>query len=319
MCVGFACSQERKFAFDSTIGLLPQKVKLTEVIFPASIAFENGNLFISNTTPSDDHPQVIFRYSPDIKLVNSFGYKGRGPGEFSMPFFCNSPESDTLYLSGYNDRSIKQWIVGENGELSSAGSDIVINRTLSTNVNNVCITGENLFYYDIMANKVVKADIGDNCRIVGEVEMDTGETDVPLFPQGVFGANGSVMVYVHMYSNLIDLFDVGTMKRIKRFSVNPPIPQTFDPQNPFDVVYGYANLFVGADKIYALYSGKSSTDEDKARYLEVFDNSGEPIIRYHLTEAMNAFTMDEANNVLYGVSYREPDFVLKYDLSTAQR
>ena len=79
----------------------------------------------------------------------------------------------------------------------------------------------------------------------------------------------------------------------------------------------YFSPLATGDKIYVLYSGEYFNPE-KMNYLKkhlfVFDKAGKPICRYELDQPIFCFTIDEQNQILYGISDQPEFHILKFEL-----
>lgn len=79
----------------------------------------------------------------------------------------------------------------------------------------------------------------------------------------------------------------------------------------------YFSPLATGDKIYVLYSGEYFNPE-KMNYLKkhlfVFDKAGKPICRYELDQPIFSFTIDEQNQILYGISDQPEFHILKFEL-----
>lgn len=50
------------------------------------------------------------------------------------------------------------------------------------------------------------------------------------------------------------------------------------------------------------------------KHLFVFDKAGKPICRYELDQPIFSFTIDEQNQILYGISDQPEFHILKFEL-----
>jgi len=79
----------------------------------------------------------------------------------------------------------------------------------------------------------------------------------------------------------------------------------------------YFSPLATGDKIYVLYSGEYFNPE-KMNYLKkhlfVFDKAGKPVCRYELDQPIFCFTIDEQNQILYGISDQPEFHILKFEL-----
>jgi len=86
-------------------------------------------------------------------------------------------------------------------------------------------------------------------------------------------------------------------------------------------IMGYSDVYVGTDKIYAVFWGKSFRDmerdphlKDGGNLLQVFDLTGEPVCQYVLDKYITGFTVDEKHNKLFALDINGNDPLVEYQL-----
>lgn len=74
-------------------------------------------------------------------------------------------------------------------------------------------------------------------------------------------------------------------------------------------LFGFCDLTVSEDYIYALYSGRTyktyQSDVDKGRTILVFDWNGTHVRTYHLSNSCSSITYDEESGAIYALSHEQ--------------
>ena len=303
----FSCVNKRVGSFGEDVELTAIELPINGVeIFPLHIMLLDDKLVLLSYNSPDN---VFYIFSlPDMELLNIAGRKGRGPREITqLPIFGNSLYDKFLYITGYSSGEVIKWDIDNDGTLV-----YVENIEIGNAATNLCIMDGVAYYTNLDKRVIEKVDI-NNGEILGSIPMP--DREISMRQTGGFGANREILVFAHAFgSNNIDIYNPINLKKIKTIRTNPVIRQYVNSAERENIITCYTHVMVGQNGFYAIYSGKSSTNPDKSRYLEVYDNSGNPVKRYHINRHMHSFIVDEVNNCVYGVNYGEVDVILKYDL-----
>ncbi|ADQ79716.1 hypothetical protein Palpr_1571 [Paludibacter propionicigenes WB4] len=86
-------------------------------------------------------------------------------------------------------------------------------------------------------------------------------------------------------------------------------------------IMGYSDVYVGKDKIYAIFWGKSFKDiendpnsKDGGNLLQVFDLTGKPLRQYVLDKYITGFTVDEKHNKIIALDINGNYPLVEYQL-----
>jgi len=86
-------------------------------------------------------------------------------------------------------------------------------------------------------------------------------------------------------------------------------------------IMGYSDVYVGEDKIYAIFWGKSFRDiesepnsKDGGNLLQVFDLTGKPLCQYILDKYITGFTVDEKHNKIIALDINRNNPLVEYQL-----
>ena len=124
-------------------------------------------------------------------------------------------------------------------------------------------------------------------------------------------ANDSVMIYVYLYKNQIDIYDV------KDFRLKRRIVGVYKPQKPAfrDEELYYLGVIPGDKYFYALFKGERNAEgKNPSNTIEVYDYDGNPVALYRFDMPPLYFYPDEKNNCIYATHPACMDTLLRYDL-----
>lgn len=86
-------------------------------------------------------------------------------------------------------------------------------------------------------------------------------------------------------------------------------------------IMGYSDVYVGKDKIYAIFWGKSFKNienepnlKDGGNLLQVFDLTGKPLFQYVLDKYITGFTVDEKHNKIFALDINGNNPLVEYQL-----
>ena len=207
---------------------------------------------------------MLFVYSaPDLRFVCATGNKGNGPDEFpSIPFLIDS-QTDSIYVFGYGLRYLKSMAVD-----SAAGVRLTERYALLFHeaFNSMHLLKDSVLVYQTVMPPQYSIKRKYNLRqneMIGELKMERESPQEELawdLSRGKMAANDSVIVYVYLYKNQIDLYDLETLELKKR------IVGEYKPQQPTfkDEELYYVSAFAGKN-IFMLCSKASGMRKVKIR------------------------------------------------------
>ena len=266
------------------------------------------------TSYGGTNKMLHFYKIPELKYMSSSGEKGRGPNEISLfPMICQSVSSDKLRIWGYTPLTIMEWNI-DNDSLS-------LNRTHTLgkyeNFNQLHIIQDSIFLYSAIPSEFsIKKYNLNSGKEMGEIALKIDAHNEPFYSSnyGFVAANDSFIVYAYNYKKQIDIYDVSTLQLKKRISGNYQYQTPIVGDNANNVQQ-YISVVAGEKYFYALYRGGASKNRTmNSDVIEVFDYDGKPVSKYIFDICPQIFTLDEANQMLYGFSYDFTDHLLKCHL-----
>ena len=304
-----SCNNKSDFIFDHVENITVDTIPIQH-IFPSPQEMTiTGDIL---TVASYGSGEMLHFYKiPALKYMYSASKKGQGPGEFqAFPMICHNTGSDKLYIWGYTPLTINEWLIHNDS--------LLLNKTHTLNqyetFNQLHIVHDSLFIYSAIPSdfSIKKYNLNTH-KETGKISLKIGDHNQPFFSldYGFVAATDSCMVYAYNYKKQIDIYDIASLKLKKRLSDNknypPPVIGDYD-----DNVHQYINIVAGKKYFYALYHGKYGKDRTvNGDIIEVFDYNGNPVVKYVFNICPRVFTIDEANNMLYGYSFHYQDYLIK--------
>ena len=295
----------------------PQEKKIRAVRIPAGETMNPGHMLQKGDyliIESILSPKMLFVYSaPDLRFVCATGNKGNGPDEFpSIPFLIDS-QTDSIYVFGYGLRYLKSMAVD-----SAAGVRLTERYALLFHeaFNSMHLLKDSVLVYQTVMPpqySIKKYNLRQN-EMIGELKMERESPQEELawdLSRGKMAANDSVIVYVYLYKNQIDLYDLETMELKKRnvWEYKPQQP-TFKDEELY-----YVSAFAGKKYFYALFKGERNAEgKNPSNTIEVYDYDGNPVALYRFDIPPLYFYPDEKNNCIYATHPSCMDTLLRYDL-----
>ena len=301
-------TEKMVFPFEKKIQVV--KFPVGEVMDPSYMIQKGEYLLVESGQPQK---QLFVFTVPDLRFVCATGNKGRGPEEF--PVFPTLVESrtDTFYVFGYAHRHLKSLAV-------DSAARVHLTECYEIPLHEVfnymhLIDDSVLLYETVMLPQytVHKYDL-KNRKSIDElkIERETPESELTFdTSRGYMAANDSVMIYVYLYKNQIDIYDV------KDFRLKRRIVGVYKPQKPAfrDEELYYLGVIPGDKYFYALFKGeRTEKGENRSNTIEVYDYDGNPVALYRFDIPPLYFYPDEKNNCIYATHPSCMDTLLRYDL-----
>lgn len=292
------------------------KIPIKEIIDMAcsNVVVVNNRIVI--TSPRTD--TVVYVYSlPDFNLLRCFGTKGQGPNEFQEPYIVAS-NMEHLYLYGYNNQNFMKKL-----NIFSSSENLVLKEFTLMNIyhglRNLTVINDSVLYY--FEGKEFHLSLQSYNLISGK-SMHQRELKVKEYHNldwaysnnGILSANEQTVAYAYEYKNKIDFMNRDfSIKKIIRGEQAQIQINNYDMQD--NKIY-YLGYYSGKEKFYFLYQGCSKNDmekEEKRKYIEVYSQEGDPLVRYQLDSLIYNFTIDEKNNQIYG-NGADDDSIYMFDM-----
>ena len=299
-----------KRAFPQEKRIQAVKCPVGDVMDPSYMIQKGDYLLVRSEQPKK---QLFVFTVPDLRFVCATGNQGRGPEEFStFPTLVES-RTDTFYVFGYAHRHLKSLAVDSAARVHLTECyEIPLHEVF----NHMHLIDDSVLLYETVMlpqYAVYKYDL-KNRKSIDElkIERETPESELTFdTSRGYMAANDSVMIYVYLYKNQIDIYDV------KDFRLKRRIVGVYKPQKPAfrNKELYYLGVIPGDKYFYALFKGeRTEKGENRSNTIEVYDYDGNPVALYRFDIPPLYFYPDEKNNCIYATHPSCMDTLLRYDL-----
>ncbi len=299
-----------KRAFPQEKRIQAVKCPVGDVMDPSYMIQKGDYLLVRSGQPKK---QLFVFTVPDLRFVCATGNQGRGPEEFStFPTLVES-RTDTFYVFGYAHRHLKSLAVDSAARVHLTECyEIPLHEVF----NHMHLIDDSVLLYETVMlpqYAVHKYDL-KNRKSIDElkIERETPESELTFdTSRGYMAANDSVMIYVYLYKNQIDIYDV------KDFRLKRRIVGVYKPQKPAfrNKELYYLGVIPGDKYFYALFKGaRTEKGENRSNTIEVYDYDGNPVALYRFDIPPLYFYPDEKNNCIYATHPSCMDTLLRYDL-----
>ncbi|HAY31792.1 MAG TPA: hypothetical protein DCX97_09835 [Alistipes sp.] len=299
-----------KRAFPQEKRIQAVKCPVGDVMDPSYMIQKGDYLLVRSGQPKK---QLFVFTVPDLRFVCATGNQGRGPEEFStFPTLVES-RTDTFYVFGYAHRHLKSLAVDSAARVHLTECyEIPLHEVF----NHMHLIDDSVLLYETVMlpqYAVYKYDL-KNRKSIDElkIERETPESELTFdTSRGYMAANDSVMIYVYLYKNQIDIYDV------KDFRLKRRIVGVYKPQKPAfrNKELYYLGVIPGDKYFYALFKGeRTEKGENRSNTIEVYDYDGNPVALYRFDIPPLYFYPDEKNNCIYATHPSCMDTLLRYDL-----
>ena len=299
-----------KRAFPQEKRIQAVKCPVGDVMDPSYMIQKGDYLLVRSGQPKK---QLFVFTVPDLRFVCATGNQGRGPEEFStFPTLVES-RTDTFYVFGYSHRHLKSLAVDSAARVHLTECyEIPLHEVF----NHMHLIDDSVLLYETVMlpqYAVYKYDL-KNRKSIDElkIERETPESELTFdTSRGYMAANDSVMIYVYLYKNQIDIYDV------KDFRLKRRIVGVYKPQKPAfrNKELYYLGVIPGDKYFYALFKGeRTEKGENRSNTIEVYDYDGNPVALYRFDIPPLYFYPDEKNNCIYATHPSCMDTLLRYDL-----
>ena len=301
-------TEKMVFPFEKKIQVV--KFPVGEVMDPSYMIQKGEYLLVESGQPQK---QLFVFTVPDLRFVCATGNQGRGPEEFStFPTLVES-RTDTFYVFGYAHRHLKSLAVDSAARVHLTERYEI---PMYEAFNKMHLIDDSVLLYETVMPPqytVHKYDL-KNRKSIDElkIERETPESELTFdTSRGYMAANDSVMIYVYLYKNQIDIYDV------KDFRLKRRIVGVYKPQKPAfrNKELYYLGVIPGDKYFYALFKGaRTEKGENRSNTIEVYDYDGNPVALYRFDIPPLYFYPDEKNNCIYATHPSCMDTLLRYDL-----
>jgi hypothetical protein len=287
--------------------LVAEKILVNEIFSPDFITRKENCLIIA----SSKSDTMLYTYSlPLLTYLNRTGIKGQGADEIqAFPMFCESPESNCLYIWGYTPLTIKKILLDSMG-VSMSKDEYRLSKYEAFNC--MHIIDDSLFIYYLPDDLTIKKYDLNAQLYLDEIKFKKEDHNESYYysNRGLVAVNRSNIVYSYLYKKQIDIYDLHTCKK-KTVIVDKRKYSTPNWKSHEKPIFYYMNIYAGIKYFYVLCKENDSVNQDNYS-LEVFDYDGNPIIRYTFDIAPFLCVIDENRKYIYGYTHKHEDYLIKY-------
>lgn len=258
----------------------------------------------------------------ELTFVESFGIRGRGPGEF-LAVWDIFPDDGGKFFWVYDPTQKR---ITPFGETREAITDEIITAKMSGMPVNFHKEGEFFFISGITMNsRLKKINMnGETAEMIGVQDELSVNTD-RISPQDVAAQwysysvkhpdQNKIMVFTRKAAN-VELYSTGGARLKSRKDAQLGIPKTGYRDGRLmdspDSITGYIGVTGNNDRVFALYSGRNNFDENSgfANFIHVFDWDLNLITIFELDHESISIEVDPFGN-LYSVQH-DPSVEIRY-------
>lgn len=263
---------------------------------------------------------------PELKFKRSFAKQGIGPNEFLDAENIRIDTKGRFYLLDANKSSITILDRNKPNTLARIKLSDKLIRTLDFDIVNDSTfvvpdyTGKHRFN---LINR--KGEITKSCFTIPSKRNKLSNVVLAQAWRSFIDYNSSNGILA-MVTQLGQVFEIYNLK--KNTIINIIYGKAGEPQfinkggyaSPCGIM-GYSDVYVGKDKIYAIFWGKTFRDiekdpnsKDGGNLLQVFDLTGKPLCQYVLDKYITGFTVDEKQNKIIGLDINGNNPLVEYQL-----
>ena len=263
-----------------------------------------------------------------LKLLKTFGRRGKGPDELMYPHLVPTEDSDLLTYA-FEGTNQKLYAIDTSGKMQFYPFEISANHSKQLSDKQLInINPTTFMYVETTANGkgIFRAELeNDSIRVKEIYNLSLNPKRKSGFAYiGDFAANREKnrMMFAYKYFKIIKFMDLeAETVRILNFERN-----TFDETSPYKVngldanVTHYWGASAQPEYVYLLYSGRTPQEVTKENnkenyyiYVEQYDWNGNPIRKFKLDQ-WGYFTVDEKRKELILASTNDDDPFYVYSL-----
>ncbi|MBR5277466.1 MAG: hypothetical protein IKU35_10090 [Bacteroidaceae bacterium] len=285
---------------------------------PKKILYHKNHLFVQDFKSGEGKHIKLFSLN-DCKTIASFANYGNGPEELLACDMCILNNNLWLYdlsqntIHYVNIDSIlnnKFKLCKYNLNNGNYYSFAMLNDSILLGTNNIN-SDNKISYENILTSSVVRKGIYDyyNENISLPALNDAARCYIKCNPK----TNEIALLY--RYTDLLEIYMPNGDFKCSSYGPERSdimIHPTAERANKTkETKKAFVNTYVTSQYIYALYSGAKKGEENWANGTQLFVYSwnGEPIKKYHLSQPIYTFSVDEDKKILYSYSLNEDTFI----------
>lgn len=263
---------------------------------------------------------------PELQFKRSFAKPGIGPNEYLDAENVRIDKQGRFYLLDANKSTITVFDRNKPNTTTPIKLSDKLIRTLDFDIVNDSTfvvpdyTGKHRFN---LINR--KGQITRSCFTIPSKRSDSSNVILAQAWRSFINYNPSngILAMVTQLGQVLELYNLK-----KNTIINIVYGKNGEPEfinkggyaSPCGIM-GYSDVYVGKDKIYAIFWGKSFRDMEKdanskdgGNLLQVFDLTGKPVCQYILDKYITGFTVDEKHNKIIALDINGNEPLVEYQL-----
>lgn len=322
------CEKKNGLHFPETIELASQEKKIGDDIlirYPYRIRIDDSSLYVMDLHAVDYYCHQ-FEY-PSMKYKSSFAKRGEGPNEFLDAENIRFSKSDIIWTLDANKKKFSAFKKNQQDSvLQQIALEDDLIRTLDFDFYNDSTfivpdyTGENRFCFVDMAGNVVKSFFTIPTKKHGK------QKDIPLAQAWRsfldYNPENGIMAMVTQLGQVIEIYDLqaNTVVNVIYGEEGEPKYELAEGYAIPVGIMGYSDVYVGKDKIYAIFWGHSfdeikkgtKIDKEGGQHIHVFNLKGEPLTQFILDRYITGFSIDEENKKITALDVNSNQPIVEY-------
>lgn len=263
---------------------------------------------------------------PELKLKHSFAKPGVGPNEYLDAENIRFDKQGSFYLLDANKSTITVFDRHKPDTTERIKLSDKLIRTLDFDIVNDSTfvvpdyTGKHRFN---LINR--KGQITRSCFTIPGKKNNSSNVVVAQAWRSFIDYNPSngILAMVTQLGQVLEIYNLKTNSIINIVYGKAGEPEFINKggyASPCGIM-GYSDVYVGKDKIYAVFWGKTFKDiekdpnsKDGGNLLQVFDLTGKPLCQYILDKYITGFTVDEKQNKVIALDVNGNNPLVEYQL-----
>lgn len=333
LSISFSCadSTQTGYKFDKEKSLTGTIIPVDDSVhlrYPFRVKFADSLLYVLDLHGPDFYCHT-FSY-PDMTPITSLAHRGDGPEEFLRVENIRLDQQGAICLLDANKNVISIY----NSKNYQREKHIDLSDTLIRCLDFALIC-DSLFVIPDYSGKYRINIVDGNGNLLQQLfkiptrnKDNTHISDIILAQAWRsfidYNRINGILAMATQLGHVVEIYNLKTLETINIVYGKLGEPE-FSTKEAYAVpngIMGYSDVFVGKDKIYALFWGTSFRDirnnpldrMEGGNMLHVFSLTGNPIIQYNLDRHITGFSINENNHTLLGLDVNSEQQFIKYQL-----
>lgn len=319
------------FHFDEDKELIGKALPIVDSVslrYPFRIRQKDSSFYVLDLHGYDFYCHKLSY--PSMSFIKSYAHRGNGPDDFLSVENIRLNKNGDLYLLDANKETINIYDCNNEHTFKQIRLSDKLIRSLD-----FTLIDDSLFVITDYTGKCRINIVDSNGIIIKQLfEIPTKKGKDPNI-SGIalaqawrsfidYNPNNGILCSVTQLGQVIEIYNMNTNKLVNILYGKHGEPE-FINQGANAIpngIMGYSDVYVGKDKIYAVFWGSSFKDIRKnlttkvegGNIIQVFSIEGRPICQYILDKHITGFSINEENNRLFGLDVNNEEQIIEYQL-----